>query len=172
MKLKLHSQSQSRDWILHRSASNSGKKPRLVTFLPLPLHVPLRSWPISPCRMCAQYFQMVINPLSGCKELGGKLLISPTDTLQLLSATPKSFFQSLFISLHLFLSHSLCLLVSLNLFVFVSLSVCSGLDLQHATCGHASLGFEVCLLCMFVCRTPKLPLWSATFGIWRMRSKC
>lgn len=172
MKLKLHSQSQSRDLI----CKHLRQKLRLVTFLPFPLRISLRSWLISPYWMCAQYFPMVINPPSCRTELSRTLLISPTDTA--VALRPKSFFHSWFISLYLSVPPPLSVSVSVFLFKSFTLHLFPGLFslaqiyLQHATFGHASPGFEVCLLRVFVCRTPKLPLWNATFGIWRMRFKC
>lgn len=106
MKLKLHSQSQPRGWILHWSTSNYGKKLWLVTFLPFPVHVSVKSWLISLWWTCAQYFQMVINPLSCCTELGGKLLISPTDAAVDFSDTQELLPVCLYLSLQLLFFHS------------------------------------------------------------------
>lgn len=87
MKLKLHSQPQSRDLILHFLCKQLRLNLLFLLFFPTPLFVSLHSWWINLCWMCAQYFPMVINPLSRCKELGRKLLISPTDTAVALSQT-------------------------------------------------------------------------------------
>lgn len=38
------------------------------SFPPVCVSLSLRSWLISPCWMCAQYFPMVINPLSSCER--------------------------------------------------------------------------------------------------------
>lgn len=172
MKLKLHSQSQSRGWILHWSASNYGKSCGLLlfslffcTFLSAP------SWSLrAGCVLnISQWWLILWAAAWSCV----KSFWFHRQILQFLSATPESFSQPFFISLYL------CLLDSLYLFFFCcqsfSLSwtlVSLQIYLQHATCGLFSQGFEVCLLCIVVCRTPKLPLWSATFEIWRMRSKC
>lgn len=153
------------------------QKPRLVTFLPFPLRISLRSWLISPYWMCAQYFPMVINPPSCRTELSRTLLISPTDTAVALSQTKELFPFLVYLTISfrsspLSVSVSVFLFKSFTLHLFPGLFSLAQIYLQHATFGHASPGFEVCLLRVFVCRTPKLPLWNATFGIWRMRFKC
>lgn len=177
MKLKLHSQSQSRDWILHWSASIYGKSYGLLLFF------------LSPCAFlsgpgwsrrtgCALNISQWWLILRAAARSWVERFWFHRQILQLLSVRPKSFFHSWFISLYLSVPPPLSVSVSVFLFKSFTLHLFPGLFslaqiyLQHATFGHASPGFEVCLLRVFVCRTPKLPLWNATFGIWRMRFKC
>lgn len=132
MKLKLHSQSQSRGWILHWSASNYGKSYGLLlfslffcTFLSAP------SWSLrAGCVLnISQWWLILWAAAWSCV----KSFWFHRQILQFLSATPESFSQPFFISLYL------CLLDSLYLFFFllsVFLSVldsCLSSDL-FATC--------------------------------------
>lgn len=117
---------------------------------------------ISRRRMCAQYFPMVIRPAWPCERLfsSGRCCCCGccccTCVFHTLSL-PSLFHQSLSLTLVFFLLPPRLFSWSFR---------------QHATCGRLRAAVEVCLLCIFVRRTPKLPLWSATFETWRMRSRC
>lgn len=116
MKLKLHSQAQSRDWILHWSASNNGKNLRLVTFR---LHVfsscPGRSL-CAGCLLNISQWWLILWAAARSWVEGFRF---HRQILQLLSAAPESSLQSLFILLYLCLSASLFISP-----VVFSLSVC------------------------------------------------
>lgn len=159
MKLTLHSQLQSGGWILQRSASNH-REGCSFDFSPFPRAHFLSSpdWSLhAGCVLnISQWWLILWAP---AKEL----VISAGDAAASSLSSPL---------------HLVFLKIPSRLFFFLPFSVWPGLlsliqmCFQHATCGHFRHRSEVCLLCMFVCRTPKLPLWSATFEIWRMRSKC
>lgn len=97
--------------------------------------------------------------------------------LQLFWAKPKTFFHSLYLTAfprYISLPTLSAEIISVTFQpsnLFLDLSVVH-LFLHHTASRNAGLGFEVCLLHVFLCRIPKLPLWSATFEIWRMRSRC
>lgn len=141
MKLKLHSQSQSRGWILHWSASNYGKSCGLLlfslffcTFLSAP------SWSLrAGCVLnISQWWLILWAAAWSCV----KSFWFHRQILQFLSATPESFSQPFFISLYL------CLLDSLYLFFFVvSLSLCPGLlSLFRFICNMQLVDFSVRVL--------------------------
>lgn len=162
MKLKLHSQSQSRDLILHFLCKQLRLKLLfLLLFFP-PLYVSFHSWRINLCWMCAQYFPMVINPLSRCKELGRKLLISPTDTAVALSQTKELLPLTLYLALsthfsffllsvcpnhfyHLHFSPSWTLVCSSGLFCSMQLTETPVLVLRCVSSACLCAGHQNCL---------------------------
>lgn len=146
MKLKLHSQAQSRDWILHWSASNYDKSYGLLLFF-----LSLCTFPFGPgwslragCVLNISQWWLI---LWAAARSWVESFWFHRQILQLLSTTPKSFFQSFF-----YLAKSLCIFLLLSVFLSLSWTLVSCSDLFAAcdfwTCKSGFWGVSPLHVCV------------------------
>ncbi len=139
MKLKLHSQAQSRDWILHWSASNYDKSYSLLLFfLSLCTFLSGPGW--SRCAGCVLNISQWWLILWAAARSWVESFWFHRQILQLLSTTPKSFFQSFLTLLYLSVLEPLCISgccqsFSLSWTLVSSSDLCAACDLWTCQSG-------------------------------------